>query len=174
MSAQLAVRQLHRALPNVGISPHRYQTTIRGCLTSLLATTIFFIFVRGIDLRIITGVSSRTASRQRDIKRAHQFLTSPPNRAASFRSLDIAHIAVVDGGRMTIVPSDGHPVPTRFGDDATISSVTAPINANTFLKALRFGGCHVTRPLGLFEFISTARVCDKYINANLVFRPSRD
>ena len=35
-----------------------------------------------------------------------------------------------------------------------------------------FGNLHVTaRPLGLFEFISTARVCDKYVNANFIVRP---
>jgi hypothetical protein len=81
---------------------------------------------------------------------------------------------MVDGGHMSIVPSDRHAGPTRFGDNTTVSGITMPANANTLLKVLGFGDCHVTRPLGLFEFISTARVCDKYVNANFIVRPSRD
>jgi hypothetical protein len=74
---------------------------------------------------------------------------------------------------MMIVPGDRNSVPTRFGDRATVSSISLPANAVTFLEVLRFGGGQMARPLGLFEFISSARVCDKDVNANFIVRPSR-
>jgi hypothetical protein len=70
-------------------------------------------------------------------------LSFPSNRTASLRSLDFSHVPVMHGGHMTIVPGDCDRVPTRFGDSATVSSITVPANARALLEVLRFGGGHV-------------------------------
>jgi len=60
-------------------------------------------------------------------------------------SLDLAHVPMVYGRRLTIVPGDRDCIPTHSGDNAAVSGITSPINAVALLEAFRFGGVH--RPL---------------------------
>src|SRR5665213_877093 len=69
-------------------------------------------------------------------------VTSPCCRAASFRSLDFAHVPVVHDSHMTIVPGDRDRIPTRLSDSAPVSSITLPANASTLLEVFRFVGGH--------------------------------
>jgi hypothetical protein len=50
---------------------------------------------------------------------------------------------------MMIVPGDRNSVLTRFGDRATVSSISLPANAVTFLEVLRFGGGHGAPPIDI-------------------------
>jgi hypothetical protein len=70
-------------------------------------------------------------------------VASPYWRAASFRSLDFAHVAVLHDGHMTTVPGDRDRIPTPLSDSAFVSRITLPANASTLLEVLRFGGGHV-------------------------------
>jgi hypothetical protein len=56
------------------------------------------------------------------------------------RSLDLAHVPVVYGGHMTIVPGDRDCIPTHFGDNAAVIGIASPINAVALLEAFRFAG----------------------------------
>jgi hypothetical protein len=67
---------------------------------------------------------------------------SPANNAPSLRSLDFAHIPVVNAGHLTIVPGDRDRVPTRFSDLAAVGVIASPANAVSLLEISRFGGGH--------------------------------
>jgi hypothetical protein len=58
-------------------------------------------------------------------------------------SLDFAHVAMVYGGHLTIVPGNRDRVPTYFGDTAAIIGIASPINAAALLETLRFRDRHV-------------------------------
>jgi hypothetical protein len=60
------------------------------------------------------------------------------------RSLDFAHIPMVYGRHVTVVPNDRDGVPTSFGEDAAISRNTSPINTAALLESTR-------RPSGIRE-----------------------
>jgi hypothetical protein len=60
-------------------------------------------------------------------------------------SLDLAHVPMVYGGHLTIVPGDRDCIPTHSGDNAAVSGITSPINAVALLEAFGFSGVH--RPL---------------------------
>lgn len=72
------------------------------------------------------------------------------NSRLCWRSLDLAHVPVVHGGHLTIVPGDRDCIPTHFGDNAAISGITSPINAAALLKTSRFSGVH--RPLVIVAY----------------------
>jgi len=98
-----------------------------------------------------SGLISFPAFSYRVLHRVRSFMsglqvTSPYWRAASFHSLDFAHVAVLHDGHMTIVPGDCDRVPTRLSDNAAISGITLPANASALLEVLRFGGVHVAPP----------------------------
>jgi hypothetical protein len=59
-----------------------------------------------------------------------------------WRSLDFAHIPMVYGRYVTIVPGDRDRVPTYFAYDTTISGVPLPVHALAFLESLGFGDFH--------------------------------
>jgi len=48
------------------------------------------------------------------------------------RFLNFAHVSVVYSGHLPIVPSDCDRIPTRVGDNATISGIAPPINAGNY------------------------------------------
>jgi hypothetical protein len=62
-------------------------------------------------------------------------------------SLDFAHVAMVYGGHLTIVPGDRDCIPTRSGDTAAISGIASPAYSIASLELLRFGGGHVAPSL---------------------------
>src|SRR6516164_3322333 len=62
-------------------------------------------------------------------------------------SLDFAHVAMVYGGHLTIVPGNRDRVPTYFGDTAAIIGIASPINAAALLETLRFRDRHVAPPI---------------------------
>ena len=49
------------------------------------------------------------------------------------RLLNFAHVSVVYSGHLPIVLGDHDRIPTRFGDNAAISALAAPINASALL-----------------------------------------
>jgi hypothetical protein len=65
--------------------------------------------------------------------------------------LDFAHVAMVDGGHLPIVPGDLYRVPARLGDNAAIGGVASPTNDGAFGKSLRFSDrrCHSPCPNSL-------------------------
>jgi hypothetical protein len=63
--------------------------------------------------------------------------------------MNFAHIAVVYGTHLPIVPGDRDCIPIRFGHNATVSGIAAPINAGARFEALRFIDCHVILPICL-------------------------
>ncbi len=67
------------------------------------------------------------------------------NSRLCWHSLDLAHVPMVYGGHMAIVPGDCDCIPTHLGDNAAVSSITSPTNAAALLEAFRVGGGH--RPL---------------------------
>src|SRR6516164_11784340 len=62
-------------------------------------------------------------------------------------SLDFAHVAMVYGGHLTIVPGNRDRVPTYFGDTAAIIGIASPINAAALLETLRLRDRHVAPPI---------------------------
>jgi hypothetical protein len=52
------------------------------------------------------------------------------------RLLNFAHVSVVHVRHLAIAPGDRDRIPTRFGDNAAISGIAAPINARTPREAL--------------------------------------
>ena len=50
--------------------------------------------------------------------------------------LDFAHVAMVYGGHLTIVPCNRDRVPTYFGDTAAVIGIASPINAAALLETL--------------------------------------
>ena len=58
------------------------------------------------------------------------------NSRACRHALDFAHVAMVYGGHMAIVPGNRDRVPTYFGDMAAIIGMAAPINAAALLETL--------------------------------------
>jgi hypothetical protein len=58
------------------------------------------------------------------------------------RSLNLAHIAMMNAGHVTIVPGDRDGVPARFSDPAAVGSAALPTNAGALPKASGFGGRH--------------------------------
>src|SRR3984893_13120192 len=62
-------------------------------------------------------------------------------------SLDFAHVAMVYGGHLTIVPCNRDCVPTRFGDTAAVIGIASPINAAALLETLRFRDRHAAPPI---------------------------
>jgi hypothetical protein len=59
------------------------------------------------------------------------------------RSVDLAHIPVVDGGNLAIVPGDRDSVPTCCGDSAAVSRITPPAYSISFLEVPGFSRRHV-------------------------------
>jgi hypothetical protein len=57
--------------------------------------------------------------------------------------VDFAHVAVVYGGHLTVVPGDCDRVPTCSNDDAAISGIMAPAYPIALFEILRFGSGHV-------------------------------
>jgi hypothetical protein len=51
-------------------------------------------------------------------------------------SVNFAHVPVVYASHLAIVPGDRDCIPTRFGDDAAVSGITAPANPGAHLEAL--------------------------------------
>ena len=49
---------------------------------------------------------------------------------------------MVHDGDLTIIPGDRDRIPTRFGDNAAVSSITSPANAAALLEGLGFGDIH--------------------------------
>jgi hypothetical protein len=72
----------------------------------------------------------------------------------SLHRLDFAHVPVMYGGNVTIVPCDRDCVPVRFRDDAVVTSITSPTHASAFLELLRFGGGQGAFP---FELSTSSR-----------------
>ncbi len=64
----------------------------------------------------------------------------PDFNDASLRSFDLAHIAVMHGGHMPVVPGDGDAGPIRISDDASVSGITAPAKAMACLEVFGFSG----------------------------------
>src|SRR6266567_3324553 len=62
-------------------------------------------------------------------------------------SLDFAHVAMVYGGHLTIVPGNRDRVPTYFGDTAAIIGIASPVNAAALLETLRFRDRHAAPPI---------------------------
>jgi hypothetical protein len=62
-------------------------------------------------------------------------------------SLDFAHVAMVYGGHLTIVPGNRDRVPTYFGDTAAIIGIASPLNAAAVLETLRFRDRHAALPI---------------------------
>jgi hypothetical protein len=50
--------------------------------------------------------------------------------------MDFAHVPMVYGGNLTIVPGDRDRIPTCLGDNAAISGVASPIKRAPFLSSL--------------------------------------
>src|SRR4249919_724914 len=67
------------------------------------------------------------------------------NSRLCWRSLDLAHVPMVHGGHLTIVPGDRDCIPTHFGDNTAVGGITSPINAAAPLETFGFSGIH--RPL---------------------------
>jgi hypothetical protein len=63
---------------------------------------------------------------------------------------------VVHAGHLPIVPGDRDRIPTRFGDNATISGITSPINVGALLEVLGFGDCYCPPPAACGRAHSTA------------------
>src|SRR5207247_10536680 len=62
-------------------------------------------------------------------------------------SLDFAHVAMVYGGHLTIVPCNRDRVPTYFGDTAAVIGIASPINAAALLETFRFRDRHGAPPI---------------------------
>jgi hypothetical protein len=62
----------------------------------------------------------------------------------TWRALDLAHVPMVYGRYVTVIPRDRDCVPTCCTDDATISGVALPVNAGSFLESPGFSGSHVS------------------------------
>jgi len=60
-------------------------------------------------------------------------------------SLDFAHVAMVYGGHLTIVPCNRDRVPTYFGDTAAVIGIASPINAAALLETLERILCEIRR-----------------------------
>jgi hypothetical protein len=56
--------------------------------------------------------------------------------------MNFPHVAVVYSRHLAIVPSDRHRIPARFGDNATVTGIAAPINAGALFEVLGFVYCH--------------------------------
>src|SRR5260370_5717288 len=80
-------------------------------------------------------------------------------------SLDFAHVAMVYGGHLTIVPGNRDRVPTYFGDTAAIIGIALPVNAAALLETLRFRDRHAAPP------IACHRVHITYYDKQLVAVP---
>ena len=80
------------------------------------------------------------------------FLKSQANnqylqKARLCRSLvNFAHVPVVYGRNLAIVPGDGDCIPAGFGDDAAIRGIAPPVNPGARLEALRFINGHCASP----------------------------
>ena len=59
------------------------------------------------------------------------------------RALDFAHVAMVHGRDVAIVPGDCDGVPSCCADDSAVSETPLPINAGAYLESPGFGGSHV-------------------------------
>jgi hypothetical protein len=84
--------------------------------------------------------ASEGGSRANDANPLHAFWICQP-------WVDFAHVPMVYGGHLTIVPCDRDCVPTRSGDTAAISRIASPAHATAFLELLRFGSGHVAPSL---------------------------
>ena len=51
------------------------------------------------------------------------------NSRLCWRPLDLAHVPMVHGGHLTIVPGDRDCIPTHVGYNAAVGGITSPINA---------------------------------------------
>ena len=58
------------------------------------------------------------------------------------RSLNFAHVAVMNDSHLTIIPGDRHRVPARSRDLAAIGGIASPVNTAALLEVFRFGDCH--------------------------------
>jgi hypothetical protein len=56
--------------------------------------------------------------------------------------MDFAHVPVMHGGHLPIVPGDRDRIPTCLGDNADISGIASPIDAGALFEVLGFGDCH--------------------------------
>src|SRR5260370_1020808 len=74
-------------------------------------------------------------------------------------SLDFAHVAMVYGGHLTIVPCNRDRVPTYFGDTAAVIGIASPINAVALLETLRFRDCHGAPPIACHRVILREAAC---------------
>jgi hypothetical protein len=52
--------------------------------------------------------------------------------------MDFAHVPVVHGGQLPIVPGDRDRIPTCLGDNAAIGGIASPIDAGALLEVLGF------------------------------------
>ena len=59
-----------------------------------------------------------------------------------WQSFDFAHVPMVYGGHVTIVPSDRDRIPTRSGDSTAVSGVTMPTYSIALFELLGFGSGH--------------------------------
>jgi hypothetical protein len=82
------------------------------------------------------------------------------------RCLDFAHVPMVYGGHLAIVPGDRNCIPTSAADGAAISGITAPEYSMTLLKIPRFGSGHTAPPsfpsgpaIGLTKFTMKRGSC---------------
>jgi hypothetical protein len=139
----------------IGSDDLRHRTTNRCCLTCLQTTFASSLASTGKSLQEQAYGPPRASG----ISRGRTNLTSPSKRAASLRSLDFEHVPVMHGGHMMIVPGDRDRVPTRLGDDATVSRVASPANASTLLEVLRFGGGHGASPIAWASILGQTACC---------------
>jgi hypothetical protein len=54
------------------------------------------------------------------------------------REVNFAHVAMMDGSDLSVVPGDRYRVPPRFGDSAAISGVASPAYAIALRELPRF------------------------------------
>ena len=104
-------------------------------------------FVSGAEMTVRPRVmtvqesgASEGGSRANDANPLHAFWICQP-------WVDFAHVPMVYGGHLTIVPCDRDSIPTRSGDTAAISGIASPAYSIAFLELLRFGGGHVAPSL---------------------------
>ena len=57
-------------------------------------------------------------------------------------SLDLAHVPMVHGRQLTVVPGDRDRIPTDFGNTAAIGTIAVPIDATALPELFGFGGRH--------------------------------
>ena len=74
--------------------------------------------------------------------------------------IDFAHVPMMDGGHLAIIPRDCNRSPTRCGDSATVAGITSPAYPIACLEFPRLVSCHVAPLLSARAWIRfpTARV----------------